>query len=128
MQIVNDNRQTLKLLAVYVALSNLHMHFSLQACCFALGLILEAFAVQVPYLPILFRFAMAVHPDDMDYDAFKSLCDGLVCRALSSPVVTVEQHPGGFTSANFPATECSANDNAGVHFFDVVHSVREPIN
>ena len=80
------------------------------------------------YLPILFGFAMAVHPDDMDYDAFKPLCDGLVCRPLSSPVVTVEQHPGGFTPANFPACACSANDNAGVHFFDVVRDVREPIN
>ena len=33
---------------------------------------------------------MVVHLNDMDYDAFKPLCDGLVCRLLSFLVVIVK--------------------------------------
>lgn len=63
--------------------------------------------------------AMAMNPENMSYDDFKEIVDGLCCRAIP-PLVMPEVPPGCFTLASFPMVEMENENNHVVHFFDII--------
>ena len=63
--------------------------------------------------------AIAMNPENMSYDDFKEIMDGLCCRAIP-PLVMPEVPPGCFTLASFPMVEMENENNHVVHFFDII--------
>lgn len=66
--------------------------------------------------------------DNMTFQDFKGQCGGLICRALTTAVVTGEQLPGHFNTLNFPVQDITNQDKLLVHVFDVILEHRMPVD